>query len=89
MAIDHAKVTDLLAQAKVAHQAALIARNQRVPDRVEAEAQLRRAYELRTEADALDPEHTARAWSGGGGPEPTHEQLMAFYRDKLNIERGW
>jgi hypothetical protein len=52
-----------------------------------ARQQLQRAYDLRKDAHALDPEHTAAAWTVDQQATPTgrdtHSDLMTFYRSHL------
>lgn len=76
------EVERLLAASMVAHQQALAARHQK--QFVQAQTYLTTARDRRLEAHALDPEHTAPAWSDTStkGRE-RHEDLMDFYDMQL------
>lgn len=80
-----ALVASKLAESVAAHRAALEARQHRDP--VTARVQLLRAYDLRTEAHDLDPDHIAPAWLAEQRQTPTgrdtHTDLMAFYASQL------
>lgn len=91
--IDHAQIRDLLAQSRAAHvryQAACPhAENHggvitiTAPDLTAQSQAIRDAHAARTQAHALDPTHTSPSWRGEP-PNYRHDELMAFYADRLN-----
>ena len=70
-------VTSLLTASRGAHERAKAARHHKRPD---ALALLTEARDLRVQAHALDPEHTAEDWAL---EETSHAAYMAFYAQKV------
>lgn len=87
MTVDTDAVAAKLTASLAAHQAALQARQHRDLD--VAFDQMTLAYRWRTEAHALDPQHTAPAWRNEEHKTPrgrdTHTELMTFYRQQLGV----
>lgn len=76
--VDSDQVATLLRDSRAAHDRARTARSRRQVD--EAVTALTLARDLRREADALDPAHTAPAWAS---ERPGHDEMVAFYTAKL------
>lgn len=86
--LDAVAVERLLSDSMTVHQAAWALRRAKKPD--EAKAAMQRAYELRTQAHTLDPDHTLEIWTtpvmeGTRKGQHLHDELMAFYRTQLEL----
>jgi len=86
---DDAAIEQLLARARAEHLTYRHAladgpRRGGVADPAAARAAIQRAYDLRLEAEALDPTVTAAPFRSE--PEKfTHSAVMAFYRQQLGL----
>lgn len=76
--VDDAAVAALLTRSRAHHDAKLRYANRLPPQEAEAEAEIARALELRQQAHALDPGHTAPEWANDRAP---HAELVAFYEE--------
>ncbi len=80
-------VAELLAASLVSHNDARALRKQQPRPRAAIWSALNKAYHLRMDAHALDPEHTDPAWLDEQAvtiPEwDTHAVMLAFYEQQL------
>lgn len=79
--MNDAEIAQKLADSRAAHGAYRLAL--RYHQHEDAKIHLSRAALLRKEADLLDPDHAAPAWTDDAKTHP-HDQLLAYYDDILS-----